>query len=110
MSQLLSSLREDVKGWEQEYLSQALALGRAAFKPHLDAANDLWVGCVRRWGQGSGYRDDIAGEVQGWFDDEPSLNSARQSVESGLTQLWKELVLDSLTQATRFEDQIAEDA
>ncbi|OQM77633.1 hypothetical protein [Manganibacter manganicus] len=103
VAQALAGLREEMKEWEQEFLAQALALGRAAFKPQLDEANELWRACVERWGRGAGYRDDIAGILEEWFRTNESLDAARRSVESGLNQIWKELVLDALIAATRID-------
>lgn len=96
VTQALAGLRDEMKEWEQEFLAQALALGRAAFKPQLDEANELWRACVERWGQGAGYRDNIASILDDWFRTNENLDSARRSVESGLNQIWKELVLDAL--------------
>lgn len=104
VQQSLAGLREELKEWEQEFLAQALALGRAAFKPALDEANDLWRKCTDRWGRGGGYRDDIASFVEEWFVTTEELDDTRKTVESGLNQAWKELVLDALTRATRFDD------
>ncbi|MER8608131.1 helix-turn-helix transcriptional regulator [Mesorhizobium sp. M1233] len=104
VTQALAGLRDEMKEWEQEFLAQALALGRAAFKPQLDEANELWRACVERWGQGAGYRDNIASILEDWFRTNENLDSARRSVESGLNQIWKELVLDALIAATRIDD------
>lgn len=104
VTQALAALREEMKEWEQEFLAQAMALGRAAFKPQLDEANELWRACVERWGQGAGYRENVANILDEWFRTNENLDSARRSVESGLNQIWKELVLDALVSATRIDD------
>ncbi len=104
VQQSITSLREDLKEWEQDYLGQALALGRTAFKRNLDEANDLWKNCMTRWGQGPGYRDEIADMLQDWFETEPDLDQARRQIDSGLNQIWKEIILDSLVASTRVGD------
>ena len=104
VAQSLAALREDAKEWEQEFLGQALALGRAAFKPYLDEANELWRRCIERWGQGSGYRDDVADFIEEWFTTNEELDGARKLVESGLNQAWREIVLSALKAATRLDD------
>ncbi len=105
VSQSVSSLREDVKGWEQEFLGHALALGRVAFKPYLDEANELWRRCVGRWGEGSGYRGEVAEMLQNWFETDGELDSARRSIDSGLNQAWREMVLGCLLAVTRVGDE-----
>ena len=104
VSQSIASLRDDIIGWEQEFLGQALALGRVAFKPHLDEANELWRQCYKRWGQGQGYRDDIADLLRNWFETFDELDEARRSIDSGLSQAWQELVLDRLVISTHVDD------
>lgn len=103
VTQSLAALRDEMKDWEQEFLAQSLALGRAAFKPQLDEANDLWRACVERWGRGPGYREDVAAEIEDWFKTNEELDGARRAVESGLNQIWRELVLDALVGATRID-------
>ncbi|WP_157999225.1 helix-turn-helix domain-containing protein [Mesorhizobium amorphae] len=103
VTQSLAALRDEMKDWEQEFLAQALALGRAAFKPQLDEANDLWRACVERWGGGPGYREAVADMIEEWFKSNEELDGARRAVESGLNQIWRELVLNALIAATRID-------
>ena len=103
VSQSIASLREDVKGWEQEFLGHALSLGRVAFKPYLDEANELWRRCVGRWGEGGGYRGEVADMLQNWFETEGELDSARRIIDSGLNQAWREIVLGSLLAVTKVD-------
>jgi transcriptional regulator with XRE-family HTH domain len=103
IQQLLASLRDEASDWRQEFLAQALVVGRTAFKPYLDDAVDLWHRCVARWGGGSGYREDVSKNLEDWFETNPDLAAARKRVETGLRQAWRELVLDRLVAATRTE-------
>jgi hypothetical protein len=103
VSQSIASLREDVKEWEHDFLGQALALGRAAFKLHLDEANELWRQCAARWGRGPGYRSEVADMLQKWFETHSELDAARRSVDSGLNQAWREIVLNSLVAVTQVD-------
>ena len=105
VSQSIASLCDDVKDWEQEFLGQALALGRVAFKSHLDEANELWKQCAERWGQGPGYRNEIADMLRTWFETHGELDDARRNIESGLNQAWQEVVLNSLVVATRVDEE-----
>jgi hypothetical protein len=108
--QLLSSVRDDFSDWKQEFLAQALTIGRTAFKPYLDDLVDLWRKCVGRWGTHvPGYKEDIASNFQQYFETTPELDGARKRVESGLEQAWGELVLERLIAATRVDFQLDED-
>jgi hypothetical protein len=108
IQQMLASLRDEASDWKQEFLAQALVVGRTAFQPYLDDAVDLWRKCVARWGGGPGYLDDIAKHLEEWFETNPDLAAARRRVETGLRQAWRELVLDRLTAATRTDAPLEE--
>lgn len=110
VAQSIASMREDVKEWEQEFLGQALALGRVVFKPHLDAANDLWTRCTSRWGAGGGYRDDVANIMQEWFETDLWLDEARRSIDVGLQQAWREIVMANIVAATRTDEDEQQEA
>jgi transcriptional regulator with XRE-family HTH domain len=99
----LGALRDELADWKQAFLSQALAVGRAAFRNEMDEAVELWRWCRQQWGAGSGYRERIAERVQDYFQTEPSLEPARLRVEAGVGQAWRELVLEKLAAATRVD-------
>lgn len=99
----LVALKDEVREWEQDFLGQALALGRVSFKAHLDEANELWKRCAARWGKGGGYRNEVADILQDWFEREEALDAARKRIDAGLRQAWRETILDALTTATRVD-------
>lgn len=96
---LLEALREDVGEWQQEFLTQAVTIGRIAFKPHLDAASDLWDGLAIYWGMGPGYRHRVVADVTNWFEHTAELAEARRRVEARLRRAWRELVVDRLNES-----------
>jgi hypothetical protein len=65
---LVETLAEDLEDWHQEFLARALNIGRNTFKPHLDADTTCWSTLRSRYGQGAGYRDEIAEKVDEWLE------------------------------------------
>jgi transcriptional regulator with XRE-family HTH domain/uncharacterized membrane-anchored protein YjiN (DUF445 family) len=101
--QMLAALRDDLNDRRQEFLTQALAVGSEAFKSFLDDADDLWRRCMTRWGQGSGYRNDVADMIQRWFEETIELQDARKSIDKSLQQAWHDIVLKPLIIASRVD-------
>lgn len=101
--QLLATLRDDLNDSRQEFLAQALTVGTEAFKPYLEDAHDLWRRCASRWGEGAGYRADVAEIIQRWFEETVELGDARRSIDKSLQQAWHEAVLTPLINASRVE-------
>jgi len=106
---IVDALREDLSDWRQEFLAKALAVGRVAFKPHLDDAIDLWEDLSRYWGRGDWaagerYRDAVADALVQWFETNPDLVEVRRKIEARLEDAWSELVLEKLSEAMRKPD------
>jgi transcriptional regulator with XRE-family HTH domain len=99
---LVETLMEDLSDWHQEFLTRALSIGRNTFKPYLDEDTGFWAELRKRYGQGSGYRDDIIAQVDNWFET-PTLNPARAKVDARLAEAWKEVVLDKLAESTALD-------
>lgn len=104
---LVDTLAEDLEDWHQEFLARSQTIGRTTFKPRLDADKSFWTGMRKRYGEGSGYREEIAERIDKWFD-RPELNSVRSQVDSRLGDAWRELVLDKLVERTALEDETQE--
>ena len=100
---LVDTLAEDLGDWHQEFLTRALSIGRNTFKPYLDNATGFWEALSERYGQGTGYRDDIVEMVQDWFE-AADLNEARSKIDIRLEDAWRELVLDQLVENTELEE------
>lgn len=104
---IVEALREDLGEWRQEFLAQAVTVGRVAFKPYLDSATNLWAGLAVYWGQGSGYRSKVATDVKDWFEGTAELADARKRVEERLFEAWSDLVLERLTAAGSLSEEVA---
>jgi transcriptional regulator with XRE-family HTH domain len=103
---LIETLREDLADWRQEFLARALSVGRNTFKPYLDGSIEFWSNLGARYGQGKGYRDDIAEMVNDWFESTPALDEARRRVDARLGDAWNELVIGRLLEVTSVEDEV----
>ena len=99
---LVDTLSDDLSDWHQEFLTRALSIGRNTFKSDLDEDTDLWVRLRRRYGQGSGYRDDISDLIRKWFED-PARNAARSKIDARLGEAWKEMVLGKIVESATLE-------
>jgi transcriptional regulator with XRE-family HTH domain len=104
---LLETLREDLADWRQEFLARALSIGRNTFKPYLDGSADIWSDMQARYGEGRGYRDDIAEMIKEWFESTPELGDARKKVDTRLGDAWGELVISRLIEATEVDGDAA---
>lgn len=101
--QMLTSVKEDLDEWKQEFLGKALAVGKAIYKPHLDDAVDFWRSCAVRYGLGGGYRSDIADTITDFFEGQ-AMTDLRNKIDAGLNTEWQEVVLNRLLDATEFDE------
>lgn len=104
---LVETVIEDLSDWHQEFLTRAQSIGRNTFKPYLDEDTNFWAALRTRYGQGSGYRDDIIAQVDGWFE-ASNLNPARSKVDSRLAEAWREVVLSKLIETTSLNEETDE--
>jgi transcriptional regulator with XRE-family HTH domain len=104
IKQFLESLQDDVAEWKQEFLNRAAITGSVSFDPLLKNAAELWGKCERLYGAGSGYRLSIADVFTEYFEENPSARSTKKKVESSLAELWTEVIIGPLRNATNFDD------
>jgi transcriptional regulator with XRE-family HTH domain len=104
---LVDTLSEDLDDWHQDFLVRAVTIGKNAFKPHLDADVTFWRDLKQRWGQGSGYRNDVGEMMEKWFEKE-ELNKARSKIDRRLAEAWKELVLDRILERSSRKEAMEE--
>ncbi len=62
LEQLLSKLEL----WKQDFLTDSQNSGKEVFREVLDNAH-VWSECVKLWGGGSGFRQQVANNLQEWF-------------------------------------------
>lgn len=71
----------------EAFLESAGPLALSSLKQVLQQDDEFWTPCAARWGQGPGFRSEVAGRIEGWFK-----HHARVSVrlERRLQEAWDE--------------------
>ena len=96
MHGFLHELRENVEEWRRGFVERARAVGEETFRSDLVDDGEFWARCEERWGQGAGYRDDVAAMVEAWFESserEHLHSSAERKIRSG----WRNYVIKRLS-------------
>ncbi len=92
--QFLEELRLNWKTWNSNFLNRVQIIGNQMFMPFLDKSS-LWNECANLYGWGSGFRDDVAKKLRGWFHDDeqkPLFGILNERIQTA----WKEEVLNQL--------------
>jgi transcriptional regulator with XRE-family HTH domain len=81
--------------WKEAFLEAAHQAGAEAFRPALQAETALWAGAESVWGQGGGYRTDVAALFRNWFlaVDREGLHKA---LEKRIKAAWRLEVIERL--------------
>ena len=81
--------------WKEAFLETAHQGGAEAFRPALQAETALWANAERAWGQGGGYRTDVASLFREWFltGDREGLHKA---LEKRIKAAWRAEVIERL--------------
>ncbi|TAY10404.1 helix-turn-helix domain-containing protein [Rhizobium leguminosarum] len=98
--QSLKAVRTLVAEGRQEFLASCLTIGRDAYGNLLSAERDVWKQAIARYGEGSGYKRDLAGIWREFFES-PIPASTVKSINSRLRKSWETHVLVPLKRATR---------
>ena len=61
------------------------------FRRRLGADVDFWKRCERRWGEGPGYRDDIAAFSEEWFNNNAARGTRREVIRV-MSAAWGKIV------------------
>lgn len=69
----------------EAFLSQSAPLASGSLKQAMNQDVDFWNGCARLWGQGGGFRAQIARRVKQWFLDHRKVS---ERLDERLADLW----------------------
>jgi transcriptional regulator with XRE-family HTH domain len=99
--QNLQALRARLGEGRQEFLAAARTIGRDAYGSLLAEQAHIWNESGRRYGQGSGYKRDVAAIWREWFESSDEVRATMRSVNERLQDAWTTWVLEPLRRATR---------
>ena len=88
----VESLKNNIPNWEQRFLSEVREAGKTYFRESLIGATGMWRECERRYGQGSGYRGDVANTVGTWFTDSDRRHMLER-YEAKLLEIWARTII-----------------
>jgi transcriptional regulator with XRE-family HTH domain len=71
----------------EAFLQATGPLALSSLKQVFQQDDEFWTPCAARWGQGSGFRSDVAGRIESWFKRHARV-SAR--LEERLQEAWDE--------------------
>lgn len=91
-----------------QFYQDVQSLGETAFLNQLQGAQDYWLQCVRRWGEGQGYKTEIKRWTESWFTNE-SRQERHEFIEMEIQRRWRELIERLGSQVASF-DQPNDDA
>ncbi len=101
---ILEGLRTRTREWRQDFLAAAQSIGRSAFKSTLEEEQELWNLSADRYGEGPGYKKDLAVAWKNFFET-AKAEPGRKSVDDRLARAWQEIVVGPLVEATRAHGQ-----
>ena len=86
----------------QDFLQAARTIGADVYGALLGKTRDVWKKSEDRYGQGPGYKQDVAGYWREFFEEgEDAQIDARRSVDRRLQKAWEQHVLARLRDGTR---------
>ena len=97
-SSLLGDIRRTTNAGIADLEAKCNLLGNRIHSHHMKKDSALWDKCDKRWGRGSGYRDDVATYHEDWFDTQDFRTEMAQLIQ----QVWDE-TFASLDQALIIE-------
>jgi hypothetical protein len=93
----LGQLLDDVSAWESDFVKATRHHTLAVYKPRLSVARSLWTNTESKYGQGLNYREEVATELERWFDDHEGL---QDELEQFIRRAWRTTVITPLRDAS----------
>lgn len=101
----LEALRARLDERRQDFLSTARTIGRDAYGSLLEDA-DIWAESAKRYGQGAGYKRDIAVIWRDWFETRDAAAETAHMTSARLQDAWSASVIEPLRQALRNDQDV----
>jgi transcriptional regulator with XRE-family HTH domain len=74
----LEELQKKIESWFSSFLDNVRHFGQEVYKPQLKSDSALWSKCGDGYGEGRWHREDVAGIIEGWFEDPAQRDTARK--------------------------------
>lgn len=96
----IAVLKNDIATWRLKYLEEVSRRAKEIFRAVLYPDNVTWSNCLAYWGQGKGFRDKVADNVQMWLKDN-SHEWIQEAVEGIIIKDWTEFFLARIRELAR---------
>lgn len=93
----LGQLLDNLSAWEADFVKAARHHAVSVYKPRLSVARKLWTDTENKYGQGLNYREEVAAELEQWFDDHEEL---QEELEQFIRRAWRTSVIRPLRDAS----------
>lgn len=101
--QTLAGLRSRLAEARQEFLAVTRTIGVDAYGALLIEASDIWSETARRYGQGPGYKNEVAARWREWFETDEAVQKTARGVSERLQNAWEAWILKPLLAAIQTE-------
>jgi transcriptional regulator with XRE-family HTH domain len=88
----LAVLKNDVATWRLKYLEEVSRRAKEIFRAVLYPDNQPWANGLAFWGQGKGFRDKVAENVQAWLKD-TSREWMEDAIEGIIVKDWRKFFI-----------------
>lgn len=88
----LAVLKNDVAAWRLKYLEEVSRRAQEIFRAVLFPDSATWASCLAYWGQGKGFRDKVADNVQAWLKAN-NHEWIQEAIEGIIVKDWREYFL-----------------
>ena len=96
----LAVLKNDVATWRLKYLEEVSRRAKEIFRAVLYPDSQPWASGLAYWGQGNGFRDKVAENVQAWLKDN-SRGWMEEAVEGIIVKDWREFFLTRIDELAK---------
>lgn len=81
--------------WQSEFLAELSVAGREIYRATLYDDDLFWGKCQDLWGQGIGYRNEVADKIQEWCE-ASNQQTLVTAIEDRVNNAWNERIVDRL--------------
>jgi transcriptional regulator with XRE-family HTH domain len=92
-TRFLGEICDAAESAQRQFSKEARQIAEASYREPLSQADDLWAACDNRWGQGSGYRNDLEGYFRKWFKNQGPI---REMIEVKMQRSWRRLFVQRI--------------